>query len=211
MKREICVRGIADRAERRAARVTVALAEALHLEQAAPGERRRDREVAVPATVRRRSTSATRPARGRRRRRAARRAGCRTSASGRASARGRSRPCPRRRPGSAGGRTRRRGSRATSDTRSCPGRCRRRRVGDVEQQRARHEVEDDRALDVRGRAVRADRDDVEHGRAAGDRDGDAERAVGARPSPTRSSSRSCCRCSSRRRRPCCRAPSCPRR
>ena len=46
MKREIAVRDDRHRAERVAARVDVALAEALHLDQAAPRERRRDREVA---------------------------------------------------------------------------------------------------------------------------------------------------------------------
>ena len=47
MKREIELRVDRDGAERRVARVLVALAEALHLDQPAPRERGRDREVAV--------------------------------------------------------------------------------------------------------------------------------------------------------------------
>ena len=126
MKREIGFAADRDRAERRAARVLVALAEALHLDQPAPRERRRDREVAQRDAPPR-SRSSPRRARARRRRRAARRAGCRTSASGRAS-------CSRKITSAPASKTwnaldvegARRGSRRRSDTRSCPGRCRRR-------------------------------------------------------------------------------------
>ena len=99
------VRRDPDRAERRARRVDVALAEALHLDQATPGERRRDREVARRVRGGRRGRDRRR-ARGRRCRRAARRAGCRTSRSGHASAAGRSRSSRRRRPGTPGCRRR---------------------------------------------------------------------------------------------------------
>ena len=82
------------------------------------------------------------------------------------------------------------------------------RVGHVEEQRARHEVEEDRARRVRRAARCADGDDVEHARAAGDRDVDAERAVGGGGRRGERSSPSSRRCSSPRRRPCCRLPSC---
>ena len=60
-------------------------------------------------------------------------------------------------------------------------------VADVEDQRARHEVEQDRSLLLGGAAGRADRDDVEDARPAGHRDVDAECAVGGARSRRRSS------------------------
>ena len=81
-------RAMTDVSERGAARVDVALAEALDLDQPAPRAARRDRVVALRERRGRRGRL-TRRARGRRRRRAARPAGCRTSASGRGCARGR--------------------------------------------------------------------------------------------------------------------------
>ena len=54
------------------------------------------------------------------------------------------------------------------------------RIRHIEEQRPLHQVPDDRARRVGGRTARADRDDVEHRRAAGDRRVRAEGAVGRR-------------------------------
>ena len=104
----------------RVGRIDEPLAEALHLEQPAPGARRRDGVVRVAGTTPP-STSAMHRAGARRRQRAARRAGCRRSATGRGSGPGRSPCCRCRRPGNRSCRTRQRGNPGPSGRRNCPG------------------------------------------------------------------------------------------
>ena len=176
MKREIGFAADRHRPERGPAGVDVALAEALHLDQPAPREAGRDREVAQ--RVRRRG-------RGR---------GCARNAhvdvdelrAERAAERLRqvARLQPEGHVGAGvvdlepldveGARVEVRGRRVGVVAGAVVVAV---RVGHVEEQRARHEVEEDGALRLRRRAARADGDDVEDVRAAGDRDVEAERAA----------------------------------
>ena len=166
-------------------RVDVALAEALHLDQPAPGERRGDREVA----------RVDRAVGGRRRGRdraghvhvdvdelRAERAAERRAQVARLEP-GRSRSSRSRRPGSPGCRRRRRGSRSRSGRRKLPGPLSS-PVGSVTSRSSvpGTKSKKTRPLVVCGRAGRADGDDVEHARPAGHRHRDAEaRRRGRRP------------------------------
>ena len=197
------------RAERRAGGILVALAEALDLDQPAPRVRRR-RSGSCGSRWRPSVEVGRRPrGRGRTRRRAAHRAGSRRS-------RVRSRVWSRK---------------TTSaavvvdleplDVEGAVVEVGRRRVrvvagavvvavgvGHVEDQRARHEVEQDRSLLVGGAAGRADRDDVEDARPAGDATSMLNEPSGAADGRGDGRRRVRRRCWSPRRRPCCRPRSC---